>query len=670
MPLFVTRPPSPPKVFESWDAYLCSDFWGGGDNTFCRALAVNSEDVRLQRLAQIHAKIEEHRSANRDRAAETLAAQKSRLTELAGFPWVTPVLGSGCQNAAKGPEARAIALIPAQLAAAVSADGLLPDGTPRRDAVLRFSASLLKSRLASDCPPAPDADVSEGCEPVDRIAAAHALLCAYLLSRLQFQVGALLEKPIEEPFTPVPFYVDLDGPTPGGAELYDTLIVPLRAELAALEAAVAQHPRSDGDFVAQFADLVRADLAANPPQVRGSDASLMTELAWHFMTEGTTQYPGWSDLLVLLGIAFNSTDRRLRWPYLTDLEQARARLAEELHDTTKLSWQSRLGLNPAAPSPRDQLYDTVAQLLAAQASLGSPKTAHYSNAVPTAVAFVTSFDVELEMALLAARTPFRLVLPFYTRAAGASSPTGYVWLQTLVEPPASAALAEGDLDLVFRPGAWSMLSTRPSLDYEMAGVPAVVRLAGCPLVQGPDLRTVAGAWVETLKAQLNAGPGRQPQGEGMIIAGTVMLDEHTALHQWAADLAAPPDAKSPRDRLGLPERFVRGTEDGNVTRFWCLLGVQLGDDAVRQRVAAVVGAADLRGGDSDVTRSRPRRAGVVVNRRSTPDQRDIFLWQGLDVVAADYEDVVPALRHAAKHAADLETRRRVSDPCPISGHPA
>ena len=205
-------------------------------------------------------------------------------------------------------------------------------------------------------------------------------------------------------------------------------------------------------------------------------------------------------------------------------------------------------------------------------------------------------------------------------------------------------------------------------------MPIVVRVAGSPLIKVDGIDTLAPdeqpyaakkqanhGWTEALRTSLG--------GPAMTLAGTVLLDEYTALHQWAAELAQPPnvDKDNQDERLGLPVRLFKGGHDTDA-RFWFVLGVQLSDEAVRQRTAAVVSTADLR---SHVTKE-PRdtlRAGVVVNRRTTPNERDVFLWQGLDVVAATYEQVLPALRHMAQHTGNPNLRRLMGEGCDVHGGP-
>lgn len=702
------------QYFDSWHEYL--DSWGeGGERSMCRALTYNYDDlVRPQWLAAIN-DVRDLEAAiadgnDTDDAQEALA--ESRLIsdytrKRVGFPWVTPVLGSGCLSAAEGPEARAIELVPAEVATAASDWGSLPDDVSKSDAIKRFADALVRSKVGKESAPIDSHDSDLATESDDRSedidgrekdcnegeysrrlevagVAAHALLCSYLLTKLYFEIGALKEELIESLSAPLQFDPSLDGPSPRGAEIYDSLAKPLLVELSNLKSAIRNRKGRNLQFVSKFADAIRTDIAADMPQIRGSDAQLMTEIAWHFMTEGTPQYPGWSDLLVLLGFAFDSTDREHRWPHLTDLTTARKELRGELLKTTDLSWKTRTGTvslpdssNPST-SKRDQLYDSVADLLIAQASLKTPIRSldeqsakeqlsdeqvdepgvENQAAYPAAVAFVTSFDLELEMALLARGTRFVLVMPFYIRGVGSKAAAGYVWLRTTVHPaPKSRTLSSDDLRRLTHPSGWSLVSNE-YLQDERLDIPVVVRLAGSPLIEGPDAIHDPGEWAEKLDLQL---------GAGHQLVGTVLLDEHTALQQWAADLGTLKSAENTKDRLGLPRTFITGSDAQTDARFWFLLGVQLNDDAVRHRTAAVIAAADLRGqvGDAERTAS-PRRTGVVINRRSTPNQRDVFLWQGLDVVRSTYEEAIPALAHAAHHAARPDVRRLFDDDCRLT----
>jgi hypothetical protein len=671
MALSLTRPTDPPKFFESWEAYLAA--WSGvSDATLCRVLLDNYATLVEPEWTTKEDEIASYRrmGAHEDLLEALTEAEEdlTRIRRRTGVPWLTPVVGSGCLSADKGPDSGDVKLVPGQVAAAAATWGLLPDGSLKRDVAERFARSMLRAKLATDERP-PDNSTAVSSPPPDRTIAAHALLCAQLLSTLYFEVGAMQEGPIEALSVPCRFDRELGGPTPRGAELYDSCVVPLLAELASLQHAVAARlPAAssvDLKFVNDFADAVRSDLTAFRPQVRGSDAALMAEISWHFMVEGTPQYPGWSDLLVLLSFSFNSTDRQHRWPHLTDLDTARQVLARELKWTTKRSWQSRIrhaeesaARDEESASHREQFYDAVASILVAQAGLSTPETSHHQESYPPAVAFVTSFDLELEMALLAKQVPFRLIVPFYVRRSASSKAAGYVWLQTVVVPPTDAELGEHQLNALYQPREWSLVIDSARWEADKPGVPAVVRLAGSPLITGPDLEKATYPWVARLREQL---------GDPTALVGTVLLDEHTALQQWAAELDKPANRDAaPGDRLGLPEQFVAGKEETDA-RFWFVIGVQLGDDAIRHRTAAIVGAADLRNGvGSKHQARRPRRAGVVINRRSTPYQREVFLWQGLDVVETNYAEVTSALRHVAQHATKPAARRLKGEKCRLA----
>jgi hypothetical protein len=94
--------------------------------------------------------------------------------------------------------------------------------------------------------------------------------------------------------------------------------------------------------------------------------------------------------------------------------------------------------------------------------------------------------------------------------------------------------------------------------------------------------------------------------------------------------------------------------------------VQLHDDAVRQRAAALIAAADLREGLSPTSsEALHRRAGVVINCRSVASEREVFMWQGLDVVETSYQTATGALAHAALHVLHPEQRRVNGQPCKI-----
>lgn len=683
MTLMTNRPAEAPHYFASWRAYLESWHEGGRtDVTLCRAITdiyqplLEPEWQKLDEREE-DVKLLEQSGASEEDVQQSYADLDEGRADVGlhyGFPWVTPVLGSGCLSAEEGREGAAIHSVPAEVARAASGWGELWDGTPKAEVVERFGHALVRGKVGEE-PEASDQPVaSKRTKALEakRALTARVLLCAHLLSQLYFEVGALTHSPVGVSSGALTFDRGPDAPTGRGAELWDTLVNPLRVELAHLRDDITDSKRDDLGFVSAFTTAVEEDLARGRSQVTRSDAALMAEIGWHLMTEDTSQYPGWADLLVLLTLANQTPDRDQRWPHLTNLEVAREKLQVELNETTKLSWASRLpqpdtGDAAGRRSTRDRLYDAVAGLLVAQAALHANRPDGDSHERPPAVAYVTSFDLELEMALIARRSAFRLVMPFYVRDRYSTNPSGFVWLQTTITPPtADEPLTAKHLRDIRTTRGWTLVTSVPAGAEDDFTLPIVVRLAGCPLIRVdgfPDLggRELAAKtpWVVDLKTSLG--------GRDMTLAGTVLLDEHTALHQWAADLGSVKNKHNQVVGLGLPVRLVKGGNSSDA-RFWFLLGVQLSDEAVRHRTAAIVGAADLRRGAGKPPRTS-LRAGVVVNRRSTPNERDVFLWQRMDVVQATYEDVLPDLEHAAAHVTSPRSRRVQGAPCPLSSSP-
>ncbi len=697
MALATSRPGKPPAFFATWTTYL--NAWKGSrDTTFCRAITAIYDPVVKDELETINRNEVSQTTAStsetdRNELKAGYDADKKRLRTRDGFPWITPILGSGCLSLSESSAAPDVEEVPKVLAALADSWGHLPEGTSAASAIEQVALSLVGTKLgaaaadrASRAEPTPETIA----DPMHEIAA-RALLCARLLTRLYFEAGAAAGGGAVNNIDTITFPTALDGDLPRGAEIQDFVVDPLKDQLQRLAAAVKARGDQDA-FTADFAEAVHRDLTSVRQQVtvRSTDAILMGEIAWYFMTKGTAQYPGWSDLLTQLTLASDSAERSHRWPHLNDLSEARSRLHDEILQTTITSWATRVEAGSPAEaeasrgngeqerqsrSGRDDLYDAVAELLIAQASRHSDSVTEGLDQWPPAVAFVTSFDLELEMALMKARSPFRLVVPFYARDTNdiEASAKAFVWLETVIEAvPPQQQLAPEDLYRLRVTRHWRLLTTHPDATTDDFTMPIVVRVAGSPLIKVAGIDELAedeqlhggteestAEWIQSLKESIG--------GEPMTLGGTVLLDEYTALHQWAAELATPPLLQDTHVRLGLQNRLFKGGNDTDA-RFWLVLGVQLSDESVRHRTAAVVSTADLRSTVNGPKR-KTERAGLVVNRRTSPNERDVFLWQGLDVVAANYEEVVPALRHMAKHTADPTKRRFVGEPCAIDGGP-
>lgn len=671
--------------FPDWKTYRLARS-KGGDGSFCRFLDENLRDIRDD--VSRYAVLLEDRNTPAAKRIAPLAKISAHddlqpLTEPEWFvarwayPWITPVLGTGCLDTSDENGRSVLAGRPDRLAAAASGWDLLADGDLPGALIKRFAAGLIHLKVSDPSPLAETAPESEG-STFDNELVARYVLVAALMSRLYNEAAALQDAP---PATDHDV-LEIDISDPLGAELIDRFVVRLRDELSELAATAGPVGQS---FLATVLGDLSAGLHARCPRLRRLDATLLSEIAWHNLTRGTTHYAGWSDTLFDASLKSNRADRDMRWPQIEDpTDKPLLRwLREGLLKTTETSWKSRR--SGVETTERDSLYDTVASLITAQAqrdksSLTDYFDRHRQTAFPPGVAYVTSLDIELEMALLArpASTPFVMVVPFELIRQAATPEAQLVWLYSIVTREDHAATGDDfDVAHLMSVGEWQFLLPDSFADdfADAAGYPIVVRLTGSPLVSPPDvIPNIPDQILKLLDI---------PVREKYSLRNAVIVDEYTGLHHLSSDLRAYMDTTSTLQGLGLPSELVgnRGRSltprdrdleakakdmqggppepDNLDQRFWMLLGVQIGDSAIRQRLASLLNG-------TGVTAPEAFRTGVAVVRRSNPQDRDIFHWLGLDVVAADASEVAPALSHYTAHLAAFPYQRRMlDDVCPL-----
>lgn len=623
--------------FRSWAEYMRARA-PGGNRSLARVLAVNNRDFakaerdQSQRaLATLEATLEHEQGSGSEssRTADNVAKARERhrlARQRAGLAWLTPVLGSGCLDAGSDADRARTQSELARVIRAASAiardNALLSDGTPVGVAVERFIGDLATSRGYTPVELEPGA--IEGRHAI----AAHAALCACLMTRLHVACLNYLPGPLPDALDPVPVP---GGPAPAArAVSYRRLEV-----LAALERFSAALSDDDRSFIDGLVEQVRQSLAEKGrdwvPVSRAADVGVLTDLAWHLMVRGTAQYSGWRDLFTALSIRTESADREMRSPCVQDVTDVGGWLFEELQAITEASWASRRG---GEASPRTEFYDATAAMLARQAVLNGLRATDSRDKFPRAAGFVTGFDIELEHALLAAGEKFYIIAPFRYIADGRFS--GLIWLQARVDIP---SVDESALDRLRATTNWAVVDpSRHPLDE---GIPVVVRLSGAPLAGVPDL-AVDTALGETLRHRLLGHRLLAHDPTATRVEHALVIDEHTGLHQWSADLRM---RGSEGD--GLPDELVHGSDW--VPRFWALLGVQIRDHAIRHRVAATISANALRSTDADG--ASVRRAGVAVIRHSSPGDREVLHWRGIDVVQSDFSELTAEINDYAARLA-------------------
>lgn len=608
-------------------------------------------------------------------------------------PWLTLVVGSGCTSS----EGQVDALLgmAAGLEAAVSdpryekrfkSGRTFVDGAPVSEVVRHFAEDLIADRLRIDrrLPsgvPRMKAALREEDEWVADI-----FVAAALLTKLYFESKALSND--------APRRGDhgdealLSPDSTSWWSLKEELIDPCREVLKSLsDQADRIAKRVGGDAVDGVGDTngVRETIVAliersiklvspgdqEPVRLSLADLQSIAEFAWLSLTattrfnDGASVYPGWSDLLLDLSNYDAVDEGRVGMPMFRTMSAAQEIIRSRYKSITRTSWKG---------SPKE-LYTAAASLLAAEENLrkNAPKASRDTETwtePPLAAAFVTSFDLELELALLREATPFSIALPVHVFNDFAK--VAYTsWLAIRVPQMAPNKRSDELLEKLIEPEESQVRVLGGTTEVDG---PLVVRLAGCPLIALPSLRDaeklreeVAAFFATELEMEAGLEARTDPRTpeeilkeikKGLTLEPAVVISEHDAILQNVLDLLPTDDSTNGVDadrsgtgepkgqripkRLGLYPVVTKGT--ARWARFWMLLGVQIRDSAVRQRIATLVSATPR----SDPP-MRSGRRGVAVNAHITELEQDLLLWNGLSVVRSDAADFAPDLAHYTAH---------------------
>lgn len=557
-----------------------------------------------------------------------------------GFPWLTLVLGSGCLELPDDPN-----LTPMSLARGVARvlaqdphppdDGASDGGDPLSERAGRFTAELVRDRTH----PPFDALATDDPSRVSNVrpVAARLTLVATQLTSLYFLAKGAVDSPVSRWDGGEATVAAAEGVLRTGR----TVEVLMRSSLEQI--AVTRRLLADPGIppdVAKAIDLLLEDVVEDltPPETRRLlhlHLRLVTESAWYLLTHNTSIYPGWTDLLLGLMLRENRsrTDPFTRTrPQFWDL-QTIPEMVGRLHQrATELSWEALSAASeepgpwgpagdtaPAVPAPtRGRLYQQAANVLWAQARL-LRKTRHTN--CPPASAFVTSFDIELEMALWLSGN--RLDDHYWTRAPaapgdgpGGGRPSFYVvvpvhvfrfpgdteaalcWFRGEVHPDPSFSPGHAFSQIV-RPGTWHLLTPNRGATQLLEG-PHVVHLSGCPLFTLPDARGPHGSVaereeaVETVERIVSdlAAVGVNVDAEKVHFQHAVTVDEYLAFRQSEAEQFWSASQGTDSPSRGL-HSFLFGsskssTDLGQNPRFWMALGVPVSDATIRHRMVSQI----------------------------------------------------------------------------------
>lgn len=337
-------------------------------------------------------------------------------------------------------------------------------------------------------------------------------------------------------------------------------------------------------FVRGLLEDIVKDLDTELPTLAVLQLTQLTEATWLILvrTLAGAAYPGWTDLLLRLIIGDNANENvkvhaRPRWDQMSKLTKRVA----EIHDMA--SHFEGSGTSTADRDANRAFYDSLADILWAQQDAKAAMQKH--NATPLQpMAFVTSFDCELEMALM--RTgpgrSFSVVLPVVS-VASSSDPHGrFAWAQATIQCPTSAerqGTPHPGLPQALREptGEWRGLGSKMTAG-DWPNHPVVVRLTGCPMITLPKLEDND---TSRICSDLELNKGQQPHELHHVVS----IDESIALLQTSADLEW---ARSADQSRGMPGEWFTAAAGPAPRRIWCLLGVPYQDPAVRNRVLSVL----------------------------------------------------------------------------------
>jgi hypothetical protein len=343
-------------------------------------------------------------------------------------------------------------------------------------------------------------------------------------------------------------------------------------------------------------DQLRAGLASGDLEIVMLHLQRVTEACWFLIVDRVSRdaYPGWTDLLMRLLLEDEESvvrgHNRPRWNVMEDLASS---VASIIRPAAVAAWANRP--ETAEAKENNAFYNALADALWAEHEVREAWFMRNGSRdepgdLPQVIAFVTSFDMELEAALwrraAAKGGHFLVVLPVYVVPAGQEDEGEFAWLEATIAVP---RIEERNLDSpdeetfdqsILTPASWRVVTSRAGAHSTRC--PVVVRLAGCPLIQLPAMESTEAAG---LKSDLARFDLEDPER----LVHSVTVDEFLAIRQTEADWiwSTSEGTSSESVTRAFPSGFV-STNEKVAERYWTILGVPLRDPAVRLRLLSVL----------------------------------------------------------------------------------
>lgn len=537
------------------------------------------------------------------------------------FPWITPVLGSG-NDEGDPVKRRDSVLRRLDRIRTVLTSSASESTRELSDDAVKFASNLVLDRFGPAPPNEMSRDVSADEIPLAEREAELVLLTS-LLTRLYHAAA-------EDRVTPMSRWAD-DAPSvdPSGGRWYHIDDLYLRPALELLD----RLKREPWDY-GPIGDLLEAveDTCRRYNTITRAELRLLTETVWHCLLSEDFTDPGWSDLMVelalLLDTRFHHAEGRPR-PVPSVLAHQITALVNRFQSLATSTWSSA-----------SVLHDVVVEMLCEQARLQTENTGPF--ATPLAAAFVTSFDLALELAFLRAGRAFTIALPFLVTED--EGPVRVVWLRRTINPD-----IERTPEMLFghAQAQWEVLSGDQTYGHDRTIPPTIVRLAGCPAITPPRLDDHP-ALSKAVRSSIGLRTEVGRHAPRLELVSASVINEHVASILGVAESYLDHDEGR---RLGLPMSLLCAPGGLNpcFARYWLLLGTQLGEGAIRQRMIAQLGAAIMTTPAPDLGRG-PVCHGMAVNRTVGELDALMLQWRGLDIVRrTSSSELVGHLQHYVRH---------------------
>lgn len=406
-------------------------------------------------------------------------------------------------------------------------------------------------------------------------------------------------------------------------------------------------------------------------EINRLDIQILSEFAWLSLTEKSSHYHGWSDLLSFLARQEGSLDGSGMWDAKSPIgypprpsvavSDIIKKIKLQYLKKTRESWGARVNASKQKSSSRSPLhlfFDSAAEMLIAQQRLHSdPNISQKAVGAPVVTAFSTSFDLELEMALsslLSEGDTFTVVVPVCFSISNKvntgnkisqeemSEKEGFIEKLTIIQWLGAEINGKTGFEGKNGPDikSWKLISSKTINSPEGVSTgPFVVHLAGTPLIAPPSVGE-AQKMFEKMKGSFpNIG-----EAELVGISPAILLNEYDAIQHHGAEVFLAGQNDAWESSSGIPREFSSSGASG-VPRFWLVMGVQMNDPAFRYKIAARL--TSPQSGSPAVP--KPKRTGLVVTSNLDPAARELLAWNGMDIVTASCTEFEEDFRHYVSH---------------------